>query len=125
MEKEVIDSIIKETLSNEEAKFYDDLEEQNLINELLSTSKSKSGWLVVIMSIMHLVVFSFFLFCVYNFFESEKTKELLTWISGGFLSMFVLVMLKLYVWMQMDKNVLKKEIKRLELQISSLASRIN
>ena len=124
MEKEEIDRLIKETLNEEEVQFYDDLEEQNLLTELIDTSKSRSGWLVVVMSLMHLVVLGFFIYCVINFFDAVETKELLIWLSGGFLAMFVMVMLKLYVWMQMDKNALKREIKRLELQISSLAARI-
>ncbi|WP_298480281.1 DUF6768 family protein [uncultured Maribacter sp.] len=124
MEKEKIDVLIRETLSRDEAEFYNELEEQNLIRELINTSKSSSGWLVVIMSIMHILVFGFFIYCTIEFFDAEDTKELLTWLAGGFMAMFVMVMLKLYVWMQMDKNVLKREIKRLELQISSLSLKI-
>jgi hypothetical protein len=30
-------------------------------------------------------------------------------------------MLKLYVWMQMDKNDILRELKRLELQVSAVA----
>jgi hypothetical protein len=32
-------------------------------------------------------------------------------------------MLKMYFWMEMNKNVVLREIKRLELQVARLASR--
>ena len=33
-------------------------------------------------------------------------------------------MLKIFAWMQMDKNALLREMKRLELQVSSLSGKI-
>jgi hypothetical protein len=35
--------------------------------------------------------------------------------------MIAMGMLKLFVWMQMDKNDILRELKRLELQIATLA----
>jgi hypothetical protein len=34
-------------------------------------------------------------------------------------------MLKVFAWMQMDKNALLRELKRLELQVSSLANTLS
>jgi hypothetical protein len=37
--------------------------------------------------------------------------------------LFGVSMLKIFAWMQMDRKALIRELKRLELQISSLASK--
>ncbi len=123
-EEENIDKLIRETLSDSEAKFYDDLEEKNLMGKLVRASKGKTGWLVVTMSIVNLLIFVLFVYCIIQFFKADEIKVYIKWACGAFLAFTSMGMMKLYVWMQMDKNDLLREIKRLELQISSLSSRI-
>ncbi|WP_299163201.1 DUF6768 family protein [uncultured Eudoraea sp.] len=118
---EKIDELIKETLSKEEAAFYDELEEQNLMGKIGEVYKGKLGWLAAIMNVVHLLMFMAFVYCIVRFFSTENTNELIKWASAGFLSMIAMGMLKLFVWMQMDKNDILRELKRLELQIATLA----
>ncbi|MDT0608583.1 DUF6768 family protein [Croceitalea rosinachiae] len=117
---EKIDDLIKEALSKEEAKYYDDLKEQNLLGKIGEVYRGKLGWLAIIMNIVHLVFFGLFIYCIISFFNTTETNELIKWASGGFLCMIFMGMLKLYVWMQMDKNDILRELKRLELQVSVL-----
>lgn len=118
---EKIDELIKETLSKEEAAFYDELEEQNLIGKIGEVYKGKLGWLAAIMNVVHLLMFMAFVYCIVQFFNTDNTNELIKWASAGFLSMTAVGMLKLFVWMQMDKNDILRELKRLELQIATLS----
>ncbi len=124
-EREKIDELIKETLNQEEAKFYDDLEEQNLIGKLGEVYKSKMGWLAIIMNVVHLVIFGLLIYCIVQFFGTNETNELIKWASAGFLCMIVMGMLKLYIWMQMDKNDILREMKRLELQVATLSGKLD
>ncbi len=124
-EREKIDELIKETLNQEEAKFYDELEEQNLIGKLGEVFKGKMGWLAIIMNIVHLVIFGLLIYCIVQFFGTNETNELIKWASAGFLCMIVVGMLKLYIWMQMDKNDILREMKRLELQVATLFSKLD
>ncbi len=121
--KEEIDQIIKDTLTQEEAKFYDELEEQNLLNQLGSLFKTKMGWLIVVMNIVNLVVFALSIYCVVQFLNTEHTNELIKWGAGFFTCWTTMAMIKLFVWMQMDKNTLLREMKRLELQIAALSGK--
>jgi uncharacterized protein YqhQ len=120
-ETDHIDALIKKALTEEEAKFYDELNEQNLFGKLEEVYRGKMGWLAVIMNILILLLFGFFVFCVIRFFESEGSVALIKWAAGGFLSIIALGMLKLYFWLQMDKNDIKRELKRIELQIAALS----
>ena len=117
-----LDDLIKETLSEEEAKFYEELEEKNLFGKITEVYKGKMGWLAIIMNIVHLAIFVVFVYAVIEFFDAETTRDMLIWCSAGFLSMITMAMLKLYVWMQMDKNDIMRELKRIELQISVLSN---
>lgn len=122
---EKIDELIKEALSKEEAKFYDELGEQSLIGKLGGVHKGKTGWLASVMTVMHIVIFVVFVFCTVRFFNTEVTNELIIWASAGFLCMIFMGMMKLYIWMQMDKNDILRELKRLELQVSVLTNSTN
>lgn len=122
-EKEKIDKLIKETLSQEEAKFYDELDEQNLFAKVGEVYRGKMGWLAIVMNIVHLVIFGVFIYLVIQFLNAEDTFMLIKWASSGFICLVVMVMLKLYMWMQMDKNDLLRELKRLELQMTTLSQR--
>lgn len=124
-EREKIDELIKETLNEEEAKFYDELEEQNLIGKLGEVYKGKIGWLAMIMNVVLLVIFGLFIYCIVQFFGSNETNDLIKWASAGFLCIIVMSMLKLYIWMQMDKNDILREMKRLELQVATLSNKLD
>ena len=118
---EDIDKLIKETLSKEEAKFYDELEEQNVFQMVSGLFEGKNKWIMFLMNIMTLVFFGLFIYCVVQFFESEETKELIKWATGSLIFLLGVSMLKVFAWMQMDKKALIREIKRLEIQILSLS----
>ena len=124
-EMEKIDELIKETLNDEEAKFYDNLEEQGIMGKMGELYKGKIGWLAVVMNIMHVIIFVLFVYCLVQFLDADDTLALIKWSSGGFLCMMFMAMLKLYMWMQMDKNDILRELKRLELQVSGLAHKLD
>lgn len=121
---EEIDNLIKETLTQEEAKFYDELDEQNVFQMIFGLFRGKNKWILVLMNIVILVFFGLFIYCLVQFFNTDNTNELIKWGLGGLLFMFGVSMLKVFAWMQMDKNALLRELKRLELQVSSLASKL-
>ena len=122
---EDIDQLIKDTLTQEEAKFYDELDEQNLLGMLSGLFSGKNAWLIVVMNIMTLIFFGLFIYCLIQFFNTDVTKELIKWSVGSLVFLFGVSMLKVFAWMQMDKNALLREMKRLELQVSSLSSKMS
>ncbi len=122
---EDIDRLIKETLTQEEAKFYDELDEQNVFGKLGSLFQGKNSWLIVVMNIMTLIFFVLFVYSIVQFFGANENKELLKWGFGAIMFLIGVSMLKVFAWMQMDKNALLREMKRLELQVSSLSGKLS
>jgi len=71
------------------------------------------------------IAFAFFVYCAIQFFNAKDTNEFIKWsVFGGF-CMMVAVMLKLFMWMQMDKKSILRELKRLEFQVSILSSKLS
>jgi len=124
-DKEEIDKLIKQALTEEEAAFYDELDEQNIFQKFGTVHKGKTGWLATVMTIFNVLVFVVLIYCIVQFLNTEITNDLIKWACAGFLCMIFMSMIKLYVWMQMDKNDILRELKRLELQVSSAASKEN
>lgn len=122
---EDIDKLIKETLTREEAKFYDELDEQNVFQMLSGVFSGKNKWLIILINFFQLVFVGLFIYCAVQFFNTDETNGLIRWGIFGSLSLMAQSMLKFYTWLQMDKNALLREIKRLELQVSSLASKLS
>jgi len=121
---EEIDKLIKEALTTEEAKFYDDLEEQNLVGMLGGLFKGKLKWILVLMNIVHLASIVGLVYCIIQFIHTDITNELIKWGALGFVLLMIGAMLKLFTWLQMDKNALMRELKRLELQVAALSSKL-
>ncbi len=122
---EDIDQLIKETLTKEETKFYDSLEEQNVLGMLMGLFSGKNKWIIIVMNIMTLIFFGLFVYCTIKFFNTSDVKELIKWGIGGLVFLIGVSMLKVFAWMQMDKNAILREMKRLELQVSSLSGKIS
>ena len=124
-EFEKIDQLIKEALTEEEVEFYDKLDEQNVFQMLGGLFTGKNKWIMVVMNVAMLLIFILLIFCVIRFFSTDITNELIKWAIAGLICINAISLLKLFAWMQMDKNSIRRELKRLELQISNLASKLS
>ena len=118
---EDIDQLIKDTLTQEEAKFYNELDEQNVFQMVGGLFQGKLKWIMVYMNIVMVILFGLFVYCAIQFFNTDVTNEIIKWAVLGSFCMMAVGMLKLFAWMQIDKNAILREIKRLELQVSSLS----
>ena len=123
-EFEEIDALIKEALTEEEAKFYDNLDEQNLFEMLGGLLQEKNKWLILLLNAVMVIVFGVLVYSVTQFFDTELTNELIKWSLAIVVCLLMVSVLKIFIWMQMDKNSIKREIKRIELQISTLSSKL-
>ena len=108
-----IDVLIKETLTQEETKFYNGLEEQNLFAMIFGLFKGENKWLLILMNITlpnpHFKS-SFVTSALKNCTKQYRNKPKNT---TFIIFMLSVSMLKVFAWMQMDKNAILRELKRL------------
>ena len=119
------DKLIKDTLSKEDEEFLKGMNEDSLFQLMTSNFKGKLGWVSIYAFFMTMVFFAIAIYAGFKFFAVEETKDLLLWATVFMFSMLTVSLLKIWQWLQMDKNRVLREIKRLELQISLLAKQNN
>ncbi|NGP89460.1 hypothetical protein G3569_13970 [Aliifodinibius halophilus] len=124
MKEEEIDKLITESLDKEEAEFYNNLEEKSLFKMWGDLYTGKLGWVAILMSIVHTIVVVLCFYCGYKLFVVEGITEIIRYGVVLFIALAFGSMIKLWHWMQMDKNSILREVKRLEFQIAMLTERI-
>lgn len=87
--------------------------------------QGKMKWITIMTMVIMLFLFGGAVYCAVQFFQSEDLREMIVWGAGSFLLMFAVSFLKLFHWMQMDKNAIMREIKRIELQLAALNSKLD
>ena len=119
--QENIDDLIKQALTEEESEILERLgEEQSIFEQLLSNFQGKMKWISMYVAFMILVFFILSIYCLVQFLNVEDLRLMMMWGAGMGASLLTVVMLKMWQWMQMDKNTLLREIKRLEFHLATI-----
>jgi len=115
------DDKIRQALRTESDNVWKDVEEQGLFEQALGVMRGKHKSLTIIANAVMVLLFAMTVYCVVRFFGAETTRMQIVWSVGFLTSNMVVAMMKLWFWMQMDKNTVIREVKRLELQVATLA----
>ncbi len=118
-----LDNAIRDALSKEDAEFLARFEQEGPIGEVFGTFKGAWGAMNIFAAFVTFALFGVFLYCLSQMFAAAEMRVVVLWSVGAVVSMLGVSMLKMYFWMEMNKNVMLREVKRLELQIARLASR--
>lgn len=121
--KETIDELIHKSLSAEEAKFYDELDEEGLFQKMLGLFQGKMKWINIITIIVQFCIIGLAIHCLIQFLEVTEIAQMIRWGAGLFACMLMSSFIKMQHWLQMETNSLKRELKRLEFQVSVLAEK--
>ncbi len=126
MKKEEIDKLISQSLSKDEAEFYKNLEgEEGLFKSMTGIYSGKLAWVTAVMAIVHLVVAVIAFYSGYQLFTAESADEMLYFGSIMFIALMFAGMIKLWTWLQMQKNSVLREVKRIEYQVAVLIEKIS
>ena len=124
MKKEDIDKLIEESLSSEEAEFYHSLDEPGLFKQFVGLYRGKLALWVIWVTIWQLIFTAFAVWAGVKFFRAETTDDFFIWGAIMFIGLLFATFMKLWHWMQMDKNTIIQEIKRMEYQVAILTEKI-
>jgi hypothetical protein len=118
-----IDRAIRDALSKEDAEFLASFEDKNPISEALGAFSGRWGAVNVLAAAMAFVLFGVFVYCAWQMFASADVRDAVLWSVGAIVATLAVAMLKMYFFMEMNKNAVLREVKRLELQVARLAAR--
>ncbi len=120
-----LDKKIREALRAEDADLVDDFDSEPSIFEMvLETFRGRHRWLVFLTIFWTLVFLVLGVLSVIQFFQAEETRDLLMWAAASAFFFSGVIMMKVWYFMELNKNAVTREIKRLELQIARLAGRM-
>lgn len=119
-----IDQLIEKALSKEEADYFKTLEEESWPKFALSIYKGKLAWMAYLVSVIILLAVVGCVYCVIEILNADTAAEMIQWFIGFVTGLLMIAMLKIWSWMQMDKNSLLRQMKQLEYMVTVLAQKI-
>lgn len=113
---------ISQALRADEAADYEKLSPEIPPWEMVfDTFKGRNRWLNVLTGFWMIVFFIAAVICMVRFFSGDNVESMLRWGFGALLLMMGSSFLKLWWWLEMQKNAVIREVKRVELQLASLS----
>ena len=82
-------------------------------------------WAVISAFVLILVFIGIGVYCAINFVYEYDIAIKLNWFGGALLAFIVVTVLRLWLFMELNRLSTKREIKRIELQVSLLATKID
>ncbi len=126
MTKHSIDDQIKQALAVEDAEVYAQFaEEPSLLAQGLELLHTRNRWFNAMIIVVMMIFLGIGVYSLWMFATAEGTKALIGWAMTFGFCMAVVGMLKLWAWMEIEKNSTIREIKRLELQVARLTQRLD
>jgi ABC-type sugar transport system permease subunit len=120
-----LDIRIREALRSEDAELFPDFgEEPGVFEMLLETFRGRHRWLNMVGAACTLVFLAIGLGSAVAFFRADETRDLVMWAAICVMCVSAVAMLKVWYWLELQRLVVTREIKRVELQIARLAARI-
>jgi len=115
------DSVIRDAMKNEH---YEAFEEEHIFKQILGTVRGRNWWVGVVGFVLTFPFVIFFMYSVYKFFTIDELDSRVFWgITLLLMAMFV-TQLKMWFFLQMNRNTLLRELKRMELQVAKLSERV-
>lgn len=120
-----LDDAIRQALSAEDAKLLEGMgADQALHAQVFQTFQGKLGWINTIGWLAGFAFFAIFAWCTWQFVTATEVRDMLMWGAGAALGCTALAMVKMWFWMELEKNAIVRELKRLELQVARLSARL-
>ncbi len=120
-----LDDRIREALQKEDAELLEDFGgEPSVFEMIMETFRGRHRWMAMVAVFWSLVFMVLFMIAAMKFFDAAETRDMLMWAAACIVCLSAVSMMKVWYWMELNKNAVTREIKRLELQIARLAGRI-
>ncbi|MCZ6836884.1 MAG: hypothetical protein O7G85_14000 [Planctomycetota bacterium] len=122
-----LDEKIRMALLEKDRELFDEhAGEQGLFEMVAETFRGRHRWLVILVCFYSVVFTGLAIFTAVRFFQADESsmREMIAWAIAFVFCFNAVAMLKMWYFMEMNKNSTIREIKRVELQIARLAGRL-
>lgn len=120
-----IDDKIREALRQEDAELLEHYPAEVPIHEvIIDYFRGRHWWVNILAFAFTLVALGMAVFAAYRFFHTDSTQAMIAWATCFLWFVIWVAMLKIWFWLEMQRNSLSREIKRLELQVANLSRQL-
>ncbi len=120
-----IDRKIRQALQAQDAELFDKIGGEPGVHEMVIDSfRGRLRWLVVLAAVWGTAFLALAVVCAVQFFRANTIRGMLAWATGCVLCIVYVMAMKVWYWMELNKNAVTREVKRLELEIARLAIRL-
>jgi hypothetical protein len=117
-----IDRIIRQSLSPEDAELLDRLDVgRTLHKQVLAMFEGELRWFNAAGWITGFLLFTVACVTAWRFLQASAVPDMLRWGAASVLSLAGVALVKVWFWLELQKNAVVREITWLEYQVVSLA----
>ncbi len=116
---------VGEGLAADEARLPGPAGEPSLWEQVMATFRGRYGWLMVLVAVFTTAFWVFAVVSAVCFFRAESVREMIAWAGGFGLGLIAVTAGRIWFWMELHKNAVVREVRRVELQLARLASRLD
>ncbi len=120
-----LDDQIRDALQAEQDELFDDDDDlQAHFESLKFMFRGQTRWFTIFHLSIMVVFLTMIVISAIQFFRVESMRAMIAWATGFAVCVILQAIAELYLMMEVNKHVIRWEVKRLELQIASLADRM-
>ncbi len=114
-----IDKKIRQALSAEDEKLFEDFGEEKTVFELMAMSfQGRMHNFMIIAWVAMFAVFGLAIYSATQYFSTQEVLDRITWAVGFLVSMQFLMGMKIWYWLELSKLATLRDIRRLELRVA-------
>lgn len=120
-----LDRAIRQSLSGEDAALLDRLSgDQSIREQVRATFEGQLRWMNIAGWIAGVLLFGVACVMAWRFAHAPELEGMLRWGAAAALAFAGVALVKVWFWMELQKNAILREVKRLELQVAGLATQL-
>lgn len=115
------DDLIRRALAADELPRH---EEPPITEQILETFRGRNRWIAMYVWVYTFVVAGLTGYSIYRFANATDAIDTTSWGVGIVFFGLLVAMGKIWYWMELNKNAVTRELKRVELQLAELQQRL-
>ncbi|MCH7847284.1 MAG: hypothetical protein IIB99_12080 [Planctomycetes bacterium] len=120
-----IDAKIKRALEATDTDLADEFDgDQSMTEMVFDVFRGTQKWLTFLAIFCSIVFMAASVFGIIQLFKAQELHEHILWGLGVMFCFSAVSLMKIWFWMQMNRNSILREIKRVELQVARLAAKL-
>ena len=121
-----IDAAIRQALAQEDRELLDRLSaEPSIQAQAFAVMRGQNRGLVVLCMVAMTALMVLAVWCAVRFFDAEEVRDMLMFATVFSVALLAGMAIKIWFWMELIKNSVVREVKRLELQVARLSERLS